>query len=138
MQSKKPPTKQQRIIVLILPFYPKAWITHALLIASSLSDPCDSFNHEPLTFTSSGHQHVACLWGLVSQAVNIKRKMHEKKPQTRLTQHLVKHLLADSADSVTIAKPSGRLNSTLGKREEIGESCASLRELPQKLFFLLV
>lgn len=54
--------------------------------------------------------------------------------------HLLKHLRLDRADAATTAQPLGRLKSTLGKREEMGECYASLRELPQKLtvFFLLM
>lgn len=63
-----------------------------------------------------------------------------RKAWRRLMKHLLKHLRLDRADAATTAQPLGRLKSTLGKREEMGECYASLRELPQKLtvFFLLI
>lgn len=53
--------------------------------------------------------------------------------------HLLKHLQLDMADAATTAQPLGRLRSTLGKLEEMGESNASLPDVPKKLtvFFLL-
>lgn len=52
-----------------------------------------------------------------------------RKARQQLMKNLLKHLWLDPTDTDTTALPLGRLNSTLGKREEMGEYYAFLCEL---------
>lgn len=69
---------------------------------------------------------LAHLWRSISHPV---MKKIVWKARQQLMKNLLKHLRLDPTDTDTTASPLGRLNSTLGKREEMGEYYAFLCEL---------
>lgn len=101
-----------------------------------------AFNHAghkfvPPSGTNNGYLQHVC--GESFTTLLCMKKLL-RKARTRLTNHLLKHLQPDRADAATTTEPLGRLNSTLGKCEEMEECFASRCELPLKLigFFILM
>lgn len=78
--------------------------------------------HRRLICKPLWHKQEICLahlWGTISHSVPYEKILRKARPQ--LIKDLLKHLWLDKAKAATTAQPLGRLNSTLGKHEEMEE-----------------